>query len=261
MSSSFESRVAKLEKNVYETVKGTIRLALLEQDIVDYCLSFVDGNMQILDVGGGSGRFSRICAERGHRVTLCDSSPEMLRIAAQEISGNALSRNITLMLADFLAPECDFDHLFDMVVMHGSAEWMHEPETAILKACSLTKPGGYVSLLVFNKSRNILKRGINGLLLQGENWSPKNTLTPPGAMSPGDIRLLLGTMPGSILLQSGIRIFHKFFRKGVEETVLTPEQWLLQEKLYYRAEPFAELGEHTHFIWQKADSDNGTIVH
>lgn len=247
---SFASRVAKLEKNIYESVKGMIRLSLLEQDILDFCPSFSGGGMQILDVGGGSGRFARICAERGHRVLLCDSSPEMLQRAENNMAEFAETGSIQLLLADFLLRECRFDRQFDLVAVHGSAEWMADPEAAVTKACSLVLPGGCLSLLMFNRDRLILKRGINGLLLKGENGSRNNTLTPPGARSPAELRLLLGKLPGRIRLQSGIRIFHKFFREGVDEKVLTPEQWLQQEKLYYRTEPFSALGEHTHLIWQ-----------
>lgn len=231
---AFESRVAKLEKNVYETVKGKIRLTLLQQDLDDFCPLFAAGGMQILDVGGGSGRFARICAERGHQVTLCDSSPEMLRRAEVENARNGMRACIRLVRADFLADDCCFDTRFDLVVMHGSAEWMDNPEGAIRKACACIRPGGYLSLLVFNKDRNMLKQGINGLLLQRRRGTPKSNLTPPGALSPAHIRLLLDTLCGRILLQSGIRVFYRFFRQGVDEEKLSPEQWLAQEKQYYR---------------------------
>lgn len=253
---SFASRVAKLEKNVYESVKGRIRLALLQQDLADFCEGFTAGGLTVLDVGGGSGRFARICADHGHQVTLCDSSPEMLQRAEAEIAGSRLERRISLLPADFLAADCNFTQEFDLVAMHGSVEWMADQEGAIRKGCALVRPGGYLSLLVFNKDRNILKRGINGLLLQPPQNSSRNTLTPSGAMSPGEVRLLLGSLAGDMLLQSGIRVFYKFFRQGVAEEALTPDEWLRQERLYYRQEPFSGLGEHTHFIWQTSGARN-----
>ena len=252
---SFASRVAKLEKNVYETAKGMIRLSLLEEDLLDFCPSFSEGAMQILDVGGGSGRFARICARRGHVVLLCDSSSEMVRRAESDMAECAGTGLIQLRSMDFLSIDCTFPRQFDLVALHGSAEWMDDPEAALKKGCALVKPGGYLSLLMFNRDRLIFKRGINGQLLQEENPSRKNSLTPPGARSPADLRQLLDGLAGRILLQSGIRIFHKFFREGVDEKVLTPEQWLQQERLYYRKEPFSALGEHTHFIWQACSRD------
>lgn len=251
--SSFESRVAKLEKNVYESLKGKIRLELLSRDISEYCEGFaskhVENSMTILDVGGGSGRFARICAEKGHRVILCDISREMLALAAVGNGDKEYMHEIELLEADFLDENFVLPEKVDLLLMHGSAEWMTEPQSAILKAISFIKPGGYLSLLIFNKDRGMLKRGINGLLLEGEQAPLRNKLTPPGAASPHVICDLLTKQEGKMLLQSGIRIFHGFFRQ-IDQNLLTPGQWLEQELLYYRQKPFSSFGEHTHFIWR-----------
>lgn len=248
--SQFAGRVAKLEKNVYDSVKGTIRLSLLLQDVADFCPGFSTSSLRVLDIGGGSGRFARICARHGHKVLLCDASEEMLERAAAEMRPAEAELDIELLHADFLSPDCTFSEPYDVVVMHGSAEWMADPQGAIVKALNLVRPGGYLSLLVHNRDRQLLKRGINGLLLQGERSPAGNTLTPPGAMSPGELAIILSRFRGEILLQSGIRIFYKFFRQGVSEQVLSAEEWLQQEKLYYRRLPFSALGEHTHIVWR-----------
>jgi S-adenosylmethionine-dependent methyltransferase len=246
---SFDSRALKLEKNVYETLKGKIRLQLLQRDLEEYCPVFREGALRTLDVGGGSGRFARQCSALGHDVVLCDSSEEMMKLANKASESGEGRGRIRFLKSDFLSDECCFKDAFDLVIMHGSAEWMEDPEKAILKACSCVQPGGYVSLMVFNRDRSILKRGINGLLLDTERGTTANKLTPPGARSAREIIQLLGAMPGEILLQSGIRVFHNFFRQ-FDENVLSPEQWLEQEMMYYRNEPFSSLGEHTHFIWR-----------
>lgn len=250
--SLFAGRADRLEKNVYESVKGQIRLALLEQDLHDFCSGFSSFPLRTLDIGGGSGRFARICAERGHGVLLFDSSEEMLALAEREIERIGLEGKISLMHGDYLDETCTFPEQFDLVLLHGAAEWMTSPEAAIEKACGCVRAGGYLSLLVFNKDRLTLKRGINGQLLESRKARHRNenTLMPPGPMSPAEVIHVLEKRNGKILLKSGIRVFHKFFRQGVSEEVLTPAQWLQQERLFYRQEPFASLGEHTHFIWQ-----------
>lgn len=249
----FESRVAKLEQNVYASMKGTIRLELLSRDIAEYCTHFSGTKpehcLTVLDVGGGSGRFARMCSEKGHKVTLCDISKEMLSLAAAVNSGADFPHQIELVEADFLNEAFVPAETVDLVLMHGSAEWMADPQAAIRKAISCIKPGGYLSLLIFNKDRSMLKRGINGLLLEGEQAPLRNKLTPPGAASPHDICDVFAGYNGRILLQSGIRIFHGFFRQ-IDQGLLKPEQWLEQELQYYRQRPFSSLGEHTHFIWQ-----------
>jgi len=250
--SAFAGRVDRLENNVYGSVKGQIRLALLTQDLREYCPDFTSRSLNILDIGGGSGRFARICAQEGHAVLLLDVSAEMLARAEKSLAESDQEVKITLLRQDFLAEDCLVGKRFDLVLLHGSAEWMSAPEAAIEKACSCVCPGGYLSLLVFNKDRLTLKRGINGMLLQREGKSGRkiHTLTPPGALSPIDITKIIEKYPGKICSKSGIRVFHKFFREGVSEDVLAPDAWLQQERLYFRQEPFASLGEHTHFIWQ-----------
>ena len=250
--SLFAGKVEKLEKNVYGSVKGHIRLALVEQDLIDFYPEYSSSSLQVFDIGGGSGRFACICGRRGHAVRLLDSSHEMIVEAKTRIEQQKLSENITVVQQDFLAESSLGPETFDLVLLHGSAEWMTSPETAIIKACHHVRPGGFLSLLVFNKDRLTLKHGINGLLLKekSRNRTKWKNLTPPGAMSPDEIRQILSRFSGRICVQSGIRIFYKFFREGVSEQVLTEDEWLLQERCYYRREPFASLGEHTHFIWQ-----------
>jgi len=250
--SLFAGKVQKLEKNVYGSVKGHIRLALVEQDLIDFYEEYSSASLQVFDIGGGSGRFACICARRGHVVRLLDSSHEMIAEAKARAEKLGVSENVTVIQHDFLAESPHSTEKFDLVLLHGSAEWMTSPETAIVRACRHVRPGGCLSLLVFNKDRLTLKHGINGLLLKDKscNGSKSKNLTPPGAMSPVEIRQILSQFPGRICVQSGIRIFYKFFRKGVSEDVLTEDEWLQQERDYFRQEPFAGLGEHTHFIWQ-----------
>jgi len=248
---TFAGRAEQLERKVYGSTKGLIRLALLEQDVIDFCPGFVEGGLRVFDIGGGSGRFARICARRGHSVLLCDASEEMVNLAREATVDSGLQENITIRHQDFLADDACRSEGFDLVVMHGSAEWMRDPAQAICKACGCVRPGGYMSLLVFNRDRLLLKQGINGMLVKGSRAGRAGKgLTPPGAMSSAEVENLLEQVPGRILSKSGIRIFYKFFRQGVAEHVLTPDEWLQQERLCYRREPFAGLGEHTHFIWR-----------
>jgi len=246
----FDALADKLERNVYGSTKGAIRLQLLMEDIEQNCPDISGQPLSILDVGGGSGRMARRFAQLGHHVLLCDSSIAMLEKAAHEIELRTMSGKIELLHADFLSPAYDFYSQFNIVLLHGSAEWMSDPDRAIIKACRSLKPGGYLSLLIFNKDRLLLKKGINGHLLDPELAAARTRLTPPGARSFSEIADLLSGIPGKIIQQSGIRIFHGFFRQICTDG-LTVDQWIAQEKLYYRQPPFCSLGEHTHVIWQK----------
>lgn len=240
----------KLERNIYGSLKGKLRLQLILQDLLDTYPQFCDSALQILDIGGGSGHFALICKAYGHQVTLVDNSPTMLDTARSRFANREKDRGSILCVEhDFLSANYCPQRKFDLVLMHGSAEWMEDPEKAIEKAISLVADGGFFSLLIFNRDRKILKQGINGGLLSSAMIGKKKKLTPPGARSPYQVEQYLQRMGGVIRMISGIRIFYRFFRQ-IDTSLLAPEQWLEQEKLYYRKEPFTKLGEHTHFIWQ-----------
>ena len=101
---------------------------------------------------------------------------------------------------------------------------------------------------MFNNDKHLLKLGINGHLAV-PRASRKKKLIPPGARSVDSTRNLLENQGGEIILQSGIRVFHGFFRQ-IEQKGITFNECLGQERDYYRIPPFSSLGEHTHFLWQ-----------
>jgi S-adenosylmethionine-dependent methyltransferase len=249
----FDARARCLEDRVYGTDKGYIRLTLIQEDLRDFLPAFPGGGLKVLDAGGGAGRFARCCARLGHRVILCDLSAKMLEMAAVANKDAAPAGEITLLRLDLQDPAIRDHGPFDLVALHGVAEWTAAPEALIRHACTLVRPGGMLSLLVFNPDKLLLKEGINGMLAAARPRRKQGGgLTPPGGLPPRLIRGLLADQGGTLRLQSGIRIFHGFFREIAP--VLTREQWLAQERLHYRQEPFAGLGEHSHFLWQRPPS-------
>ncbi|MDA3808901.1 MAG: methyltransferase domain-containing protein [Spirochaetaceae bacterium] len=251
MDKNFNSLAVRLENKVYGSEKGIIRFQLLQEDILDYYSNFKKGNLKILDAGGGSGRFSRFCALYKHNILLCDISEEMLSLAESENKKLNLGDKIRMKQIDLTEISVETDGLFDMILLHGVAEWMDDPRAAIEHCCSLLKPGGCFSLLVYNTHKYLLKRGYNGRLLTEDKINEKRRkLTPTGRMTHEEITKVLEEYNGEVVLQSGIRIFNNFL-KIIEPLPISPEEWLEQERLYYRKQPYASLGEHSHFLWIK----------
>ncbi|MDC7239958.1 MAG: hypothetical protein PQJ50_06315, partial [Spirochaetales bacterium] len=187
-------------------------------------------------------------------VRLFDASKKMTDLAEKrrKTLPRDLKEKLKVRQLDYLAaPLPRAEAPADLTCLHGSAEWMSDSDAAIQKAADEAAPGSYLSLLVFNSDRQILKQGINGQLLPETRPGRRRKLTPPGGLSPRRIRDILEP-EGTVLLQSGIRIFHDFFRQ-FDPGTLSEDQWLAQEMLWYRKEPFTGLGEHSHFIWQKRE--------
>ena len=251
---SFNDLALRLEKNVYDSPKGFLRLSLLTKDLEEFIPGFKGKEpLSILDAGGGAGHFSRICAANGHNALLCDTSPGMLELAQKENRKTDFSRRIQLLNAPMDAPAVRKSGPFDLVLLHGAAEWTSDPAGSIRSMMMLIKPSGFLSLLVFNKDKLLLKKGINGHLVRPvRKRSGSGKLLPPGGLSAEEsVRVLTGpgSPAGTILLQSGIRIFQGFFRQ-CNPPEISDRLWLEQEETYYRRPPFNNLGEHTHFIWQ-----------
>ena len=116
----------------WESAAGKLRW----QRRVKMLTSHLKAGDKVLEIGCGTGYFTREIVKTGALVTAIDISPELLDIAKQEITAN----NVQFMLDN--AYELSFDdNAFDSVV--GSSVLHHlEPEKAIREFFRVLKPGG-----------------------------------------------------------------------------------------------------------------------
>lgn len=108
---------------------------------------FIDSNSEILDVGGGPGRYSIFLSKQGHKVTLFDLSEELVKQAEK----NAADAGVVLdgiVQGDVL--ELDrliTNRLYDAVLCMGPMYHLlqEEERTKALKQClDKLKPGGII---------------------------------------------------------------------------------------------------------------------
>ncbi len=126
------------------------RIALLSSDgwnhnshYHDFLLRHVpEGARTALEVGCGTGAFSRLLAERVRNVTALDLSPQMIEVAARHAAHLA---NIDFRVADFMAcdlPADEFDCIASIATLH------HMPAgEALLKMKRALKAGGRLLVL------------------------------------------------------------------------------------------------------------------
>jgi S-adenosylmethionine-dependent methyltransferase len=150
---NFDDIAHRFTRNIYEGLKGQIRLAVLDRDLATYLPSTA---IHILDAGSGQGQFSLGLAARGHHLTLCDISHEMLKRAQERIDSEKL-QNVTLIHAPLQALSDQKETQFDMVICHAVMEWMAEPKTALPHLIQALKPGGILSLTFFNINSIVFK--------------------------------------------------------------------------------------------------------
>ena len=126
------------------------RLALLDSEgwtannhYHNYLLRFVPRNcVNALEIGCGTGAFSRRLAERAERVVALDLSPAMIRVAQ---SGSTHFPNIRFEVADAMSWNCPAAH-FDCISSIATLHHLQQREL-LLKLRKALKPGGVLIVL------------------------------------------------------------------------------------------------------------------
>ncbi len=129
----------------------------LVDKVVDECLKRKNDAGNVLDLGGGPGKYSRAFANRGLKAVLFDM-PETIDHVGREF-GLTDIRNLTLMKGDFT--EYRFvkefkEHSFDIMFMGNISHIYSEEQNRklFLRAGRLLKPGGMLAIEDFIRGRS-----------------------------------------------------------------------------------------------------------
>jgi SAM-dependent methyltransferase len=104
----------------------------------------VGAGTNLLDVGCGAGRFCRIAADRGARVSGIDATGPLVEIARERVRG------ADLRVGDMEALPWP-DHAFDVVTGFNSFFFAADLVHALGEARRVARPGGQVALTVFGR--------------------------------------------------------------------------------------------------------------
>ncbi len=133
-----------------------------------------------LDVGCGTGMFSRRLAARTDHVLALDLSPEMIRVARERSAGYP---NIDLQVADALTyefPDGHFDCAASIAILH------HLPLEAMLQKLARTlKPNGVLLVLDLFKAKGVIDKSIAGFAFHVHlalKWIKLGRLRDPAAV-------------------------------------------------------------------------------
>ncbi len=146
----------------------------------------------VLDAGGGPGRYSLALCREGHRVVLCDVTPELLEIAKGQVQrepAQVQSRFLGAVAADVRDLSQFADVSFDAVLCGGPLSHLADPEDRVRATRELvrvTRSGGLVCLGVIGRlaALRTVMRGLSDLLVN-EAWLTRflrDGNSPRGAM-------------------------------------------------------------------------------
>ncbi len=117
--------------------------------------------LDIVDVGGGTGGFAVPFAALGHRVTVVDPSPDALAAAQRRAAEMRVTLTAVQGEADGLHNLAG-ESAADLVICHSVLEYVDSPAAAMSAIARVLRPGATVSVLAANTVAAVLQRALAG---------------------------------------------------------------------------------------------------
>ncbi|MFC9587617.1 methyltransferase [Streptomyces yangpuensis] len=174
MSDTSRPRASLRTAVVWEVLKEALdrRVKATGRDVLD-----------VLDTGGGTGKFAVPVAHLGHRVTVVDPSPNALFGLERRVSEAGVADLVRGVQGDAqgLLDVVERD-AYDVVLCHGVLEYVDDPAEGVANAVAALRPGGTLSLLAAGLGGAVLARALAGHFTEA-----RNALTDPaGRWGSGD---------------------------------------------------------------------------
>lgn len=119
---------------------------------------------KIIDIGGGTGKYSEWLAKKGHQVHLVEPVHKHIQIA--QTRANKLKNKFSIHLGK--AQSLDFqDNFADLIILHGPLYHLQKKEDrelAIKEAKRVLKNGGIILGFAINYTASTLVGLLNGLI-------------------------------------------------------------------------------------------------
>lgn len=162
MSDIYEELAAPFVAH-YDTLRGALRYALVSEQLDDHLPAAE--TLEVVDVGGGAGHQAIRLARLGHRVTLVDPSPEMLRRARVAIETEPLDVRGRLHLVEATATEAPHSlggEVFDVVLCHAVLPYVENPAEVVAALGDLAVVSGVLSLVFKNAEALAMRPALEG---------------------------------------------------------------------------------------------------
>jgi len=147
------------EKEVYDSHADQYELLILREDYLNNIPKEIDNiipveGLNIIDLGAGTGRLTRILADKAQSLSACDASHHML-LQAKSVIKEKASTNTTLSVADMrFTPYAS--HSVDLVIagwsfcylaVWGGDEWQREVDKGLAEIRRLLRASGVMIVL------------------------------------------------------------------------------------------------------------------
>lgn len=223
-----------------------MRLHLVQTELEAWCPPTTPP-MVMLDAGGGFGALSRLYAEAGHQVHICDISNEMLQ-HGQQLHGE--QSNVTHHVCPVQALDIE---AVDLILCHAVLEWVEDQAQFIAHLSRLLRPKGRLSLLFYNRHALRFKRMLYGeierLFAPCETGHGKS-LTPCYPCDPNQIKEWLTQCQFELESESGIRCISDYIDPSILKT-MDKNMLFEAERLLSTQSPYREMARYIHIRARK----------
>lgn len=258
---NFDDLAHRFKRNIYDDLKGRVRLAVLGQDFNEFLPDVFNDQkapvapLSIFDAGGGQGQFSLPLAQLGHNVVICDVSQEMLKHAFSEAQRLGVQDNVILFhgsIQQYLSENNGAQ--FDLILCHAVLEWVVEQQALLQLLSQYLRPEGFLSLTFYNIHslvyKNLLRANYKKIR-KDELRGFRRSLTPTYPLEPTSVEAWLAELPLQSLCVSGIRCFHDYmFDAAVREG--DAEGLVEMELRFSRQLPYRLMARYIHVLSQKS---------
>jgi SAM-dependent methyltransferase len=187
----------------------SIRTAVLWDTLaaaLDAERSRVGRPLDVVDVGGGTGRLATWIASAGHLVTVVDPSPDALA---------ALDRRANEAGVTVRGLQGDTDSLLglvgaggaDVVCCHGVLELVDDADLALGSVAEILRPGGLLSVVAAQRSGAVLSRALAGQFAEGVKALEDSGIAAPRRFTRRRLEQTLSRAGFSVSTVQGLRIF------------------------------------------------------
>lgn len=247
---NFDDLVERFSKNIYQSLKGKIRLSVVRRDLQERVPEITQGSpLRILDAGGGLGVYSAELAQQGHQVVYCDISKKMLNAAREGAKKQGVADAIQFY-HESIQSILQRDTNFQLVLMHAVLEWLGNPKEVLDQVIESLPSGAKLSLLFYNQQSIVFRNLLRGNFFRATSENQKGdkgSLTPSNPLNPDDVKQWVAAHNVTITAASGVRVFYDYGEKD-RLAQRTPEQIIATEIEFSRREPYRSLGRYYHLI-------------
>jgi S-adenosylmethionine-dependent methyltransferase len=214
---------------------------------------------RVLDLGGGTGAMSVPLARKEFQVVLLDSSEEMLGIARKEAEAAGVVERISFHHADADQLHELFEaESFDMVVCHNLLEYVTDPSAIVRCISYVLRKDGIFSLLVRNRSGEVLKAAIKSsdLGLAKQSLSAQTVVDslygkPVRVFDRADVIQILAEANLGVVADRGVRVFSDY--RDSQESDSETYRLLLELEFALGAHPeFAAIARYVQMIARRS---------